>query len=155
MPHTCSAAGCIGWRSSIVEQGRFEAAERLNQEALEIADAHDERDIQIRASVLSQRLQVILGRVSTDEAIERLLVLEGVWTEPHARALLLDAQWHLDPTVETVRIAAADLYRALYERTPDIEYRAAHAIPDRRDTPASAAAASASGTARGGDRGPR
>ena len=109
-----------------LEQGRFEAAERLNQEALEIADAHDERDIQIRASVLSQRLQVILGRVSTDEAIERLLVLEGVWTEPHARALLLDAQWHLDPTVETVRIAAADLYRALYERTPDIEYRAAH-----------------------------
>jgi class 3 adenylate cyclase/tetratricopeptide (TPR) repeat protein len=109
-----------------VEQGRFEAAEQLNQEALEIADAHDERDIQIRASVLSQRLQVTLGQVSTNEAIERLRVLEGIWTEPYARALLLDARWHLDPTVETVRIAAADLYRALYDRTPDIEYGAAH-----------------------------
>lgn len=111
-----------------VEQGRFEEAERLNQEALEIADAHGEQDIQIRASVLSQRMQVTLGRVSTDEAIERLRVLEGIWTEPHERALLLDARWHLDPTVEAVRIAAADLYQTLYERTPNIEYRAAHAL---------------------------
>jgi class 3 adenylate cyclase/tetratricopeptide (TPR) repeat protein len=111
-----------------VEQGQFEEAERLNWEALEIADAHGERDTQIRASVLSLRLQVTLGRTSTDEAIERLQVLEGVWTEPHPRALLLDARWHLDPTAEAVRIAAADLYQTLYEQTPSTEYRAAHAL---------------------------
>jgi class 3 adenylate cyclase/tetratricopeptide (TPR) repeat protein len=109
-----------------VEQGRFEEAERLNQEALEIADAHGERDIQVRASVLSQRLRVTLGRVSTDEAIKTLRVLEGIWTESHEQALLLDARWHLDPTVQAVRIVAADLYRVLYERTPSIEYGAAY-----------------------------
>ncbi len=110
------------------DQGRFDEAERLNQEALDIADAHQERDIQIRAAVLAEYLQATLGRVSPEAALETTRGLTGICTEPHERALVLAAQWRLDPTPDEVRIAAADLYADLYERTPSVEYRDAHAF---------------------------
>ena len=59
-----------------VEQGRFDEAERLNREALEIAEAHDERNLRIRAFVLEQRLRVIVGAARPDESIARLRELE-------------------------------------------------------------------------------
>jgi predicted ATPase/class 3 adenylate cyclase len=128
-----------GWLHQLamvfVAEGRLEKAERLNQEALEIADAHDERAVQVRASVLSQRLGVGLGRISTDQAIENLRGLEDSWTQPHERALLLEARWRLDPTEETARVAAAELYRGLYERTPSVGYRDAHALLTGTDLP--------------------
>ena len=111
-----------------VEQGRFDEAERLNREALEIAETHDERDLRIRAFVLEQRLRVVVGAARPDEAIARLRELEDGCTEPHERALVLEALWRLDPTAEDARSAAAHLYRDLYERTPMVEYRAAHAF---------------------------
>ncbi len=111
-----------------VEQGRFEVAERVNQEALDIAAAHEERDVQVRATVLAHRLRVTLGRVSADEAVANLRRLEDAWTEPHERALILEARWRLDPADGAARSAAADLYRDLYERTPRVEYRDAHAF---------------------------
>jgi class 3 adenylate cyclase/tetratricopeptide (TPR) repeat protein len=109
-----------------VGQGRLEEAARLNQEALQVAVDHDERDIQLLASVLWQTLQVALGRVGAAAAIDRLRALEGTCTEPHQRAVLLDALWRLDPTQEAARDAAADLYRSLYERTPTTEHQAAY-----------------------------
>ena len=127
-PRTCSAAGCTGWRRLHVEQGRFDEAERLNREALEIAETHDERDLRIRAFVLEQRLRVVVGAARPDESIARLRELEGGCTEPYERALVLEALWRLDPTAEDARSAAAHLYRDLYERTPMVEYRAAHAF---------------------------
>jgi predicted ATPase/class 3 adenylate cyclase len=108
-------------------QDRLDEADRLNQEALEVADERNERDIQVRARLLSLRLQVTLGRIDTDAAIGRLRALEGTWAEPHERAALLDTLWQLDPTQEAARKAAADLYRTLYERGPSIEYREAYA----------------------------
>jgi len=108
-------------------QGRLDEAEQLNQEALEVANERNEREIQVRASLLSLRLQVEIGRVDTDAAIGRLQALEDTWVEPHERAALLDTLWQLDPTRETARKAAADLYRTLYERAPSIEYREAYA----------------------------
>jgi class 3 adenylate cyclase/tetratricopeptide (TPR) repeat protein len=121
-----------GWLHQLAkvheQQGRFATAERLNREALEIADAHGERDVRVRASVLAQHVGVMLGRVRADEAVEALRALEDTWTEPHERALLLAAQWRYDPTDDTVRTAAAELYRHLYERTPNVEYRATYAL---------------------------
>jgi class 3 adenylate cyclase/tetratricopeptide (TPR) repeat protein len=110
------------------EQGSFEEAERLNREALDIADAHDERDIKVRAAVLAQHLQVALGTVGQEEAIEAIRRLEDTCTEQHERALVLAARWRVDPTADAVRIAAADLYEDLYERTHSVEYRDAYAL---------------------------
>ena len=111
-----------------VKQGRFDEAERLNREALEIAETHDERDLQIRAFVLEQRLRVMVGAARPDESIAQLRELEGGCAEPSERALVLEALWRLDPTAEDARSAAAHLYRDLYERTPMVEYRAAYAF---------------------------
>ena len=108
-------------------QGRLEEAERLNQEALEVADRSNERDIQVRARLLSLHLQVTSGRTGADAAMGRLRALEGTWVEPQERARLLDALWQLDPGQEAAREAAAELYRALYEQAPSIEYREAYA----------------------------
>jgi len=108
-------------------QGRLDEAARLNQEALEIANERNEREIQVRAWLLSLCLQVKLGRMGTDVAIGRLRAQEDAWAEPHERAALLDALWQLDPTQEAARKAAADLYRTLYERAPSVEYREAYA----------------------------
>ena len=69
-----------------------------------------------------------LGRASTEAAIENLQVLESTCTEPHERALVLAARWRLDPTADAVRVAAAELYRHLYEQTPSVEYRDAYAL---------------------------
>jgi predicted ATPase/class 3 adenylate cyclase len=120
-----------GWLHQLAKlrlaQGRLDEAERLNQEALEVANERSEREIQVRAQLLSLRLQVTLRRIDADAAIRRLRALEDAWSEPHERAPLLDALWQLDPTQDAVRKAAADLYRRLYERAPSIEYREAYA----------------------------
>jgi class 3 adenylate cyclase/tetratricopeptide (TPR) repeat protein len=108
-------------------QGRLEEAERLNQEALEVADRSNERDVQVRASLLSLQLQLARGRIDTDMAMGQLRALEGAWVEPHERAALLDALWQLDPSQEEARETAAHLYRALYEQAPSIRHREAYA----------------------------
>jgi predicted ATPase/class 3 adenylate cyclase len=108
-------------------QDRLEEAERLNQEALEVADRSNERDIQVRAGLLSVQLQVSRGRIGAEAAIGQLRALEGAWVEPRERAALLEALWQLDPSQEEAREAAASLYRALYEQAPSIRHRDAYA----------------------------
>jgi hypothetical protein len=56
-----------------------------------------------------------------------LRALEGSWVEPQERAPLLDALWQLNPTQNTIREVAADLYRQLYQQAPSIRYREAYA----------------------------
>jgi class 3 adenylate cyclase/tetratricopeptide (TPR) repeat protein len=107
-------------------RGWLDKAERLNGEALEIANQRSERDIQVRAELLSIRLQLALGRIDEHAAIRRLRVLRDAWTEPHERAVLLDLLFQLDPVPETRR-EAAGLYRSLCERAPSVEYREAYA----------------------------
>jgi class 3 adenylate cyclase/tetratricopeptide (TPR) repeat protein len=120
-----------GWLHQLaklrLEQGRVEEAQRLNQEALEVANRSNEREVQVPALLLSVRLQVALGRLGTDAAVRQLRALEHSWVEPQERAPLLDALWQLDPTQEATREAAADLYRTLYEQAPSIRYREAYA----------------------------
>ena len=108
-------------------RGRLRRAERLNQEALQIASRGNNRDIQLRACLLAWRLEVALGRTHPRAAVRQLRVLEPSWTEPHQRAALLDTVWRLDPTQEAAaRAEAADLYRGLYEQAPVLEYRHAY-----------------------------
>jgi class 3 adenylate cyclase/predicted ATPase len=120
-----------GWLHQLARlrlaQGRAEEAQRLNREALDIADRSSEREVQVPAFLLSVQLEVALGRSGTDAATRRLRALEASWVEPQERALLLDALWQLDPTQETTRRAAAELYRTLYEQAPSIRYREAYA----------------------------
>jgi tetratricopeptide (TPR) repeat protein len=97
-----------------IEQGRVEEAYRLNQEALEVADRSNEREVQVPAFLLSVRLQVALGRL--DAGGPRGGRAESTWVEPQSGPLL-DALWQLDPTRDTAREAAADLYRQLYQQT--------------------------------------
>jgi tetratricopeptide (TPR) repeat protein len=108
-------------------QGKLDEAERLNQEALEVADRSNERDIQVRARLLSLHLRVRLGRINTDTAVDELRALEGAWVEPHERAALLEALWQLDPTREETRKTAVALYRRLYEQAPSVRHRDAYA----------------------------
>jgi class 3 adenylate cyclase/tetratricopeptide (TPR) repeat protein len=106
-----------------VGRGQLEQAERVNQEALEIANRSKEREVQIPALLLSFRLQVELGRTSTEQVVEQLQTMKDVWVEPHERASLLDALWQNDPTHEWARKQAADLYRGLYDGAPSVEHR--------------------------------
>jgi class 3 adenylate cyclase/tetratricopeptide (TPR) repeat protein len=120
-----------GWLHQLARlrlaQGRVEEAHRLNREALDIADRSNEREVQVPAFLLSVQLEVALGRTGADAATERLRALARSWVEPQQRALLLDTLWQLDPTEETTRRAAAELYRTLYEQAPSIRYREAYA----------------------------
>jgi class 3 adenylate cyclase/predicted ATPase len=108
-------------------QDRLEEAERLNQEALEVAGRSNERDVQVRAGLLSVQLQVTHGRIGAEAAVGELRALEDAWVEPRERAALLEALWQLDQGQEEVREAAASLYRALYEQAPSIRHRDAYA----------------------------
>jgi class 3 adenylate cyclase/tetratricopeptide (TPR) repeat protein len=108
-------------------QGQLDKAEQLNQEALEVADRSNERDVQVRARLLSFHLQVTSGRTDADAAMGRLRALEGTWVQPQERARLLETLWQLDPAQEAAREASAGLYRTLYEQAPSIEYREAYA----------------------------
>jgi predicted ATPase/class 3 adenylate cyclase len=110
-----------------VAQGRLEEAHRLNQEALEVADRSNEREVQVPALLLSVGLEAALGHTGTQAATGRLRALEDSWIEPQERALLLDTLWQLDATQEAARSAAAGLYRRLYERAPSVRYREAYA----------------------------
>jgi tetratricopeptide (TPR) repeat protein len=107
------------------ERGRYEQAARLNSEALELAREHREREIEVRAELLSIRLDVKLG-VPREAAAARLRELLAIWTEPAERAALLDLLDELNPTPD-VRAEAAKLYSSLYEQSPSVEHRKRYA----------------------------
>jgi class 3 adenylate cyclase/tetratricopeptide (TPR) repeat protein len=109
-----------------VAQGRLHQADRLNLEALQVANEHSEHDVRIRADLLSVRLQVALGRMGVEAAVERLRALERARLEPYERAVLLDTLWYLDPN-EEAGWKAAEQYRILYDRAPSVEHREAYA----------------------------
>jgi len=120
-----------GWLHELalrhVEAGRLVAAMRLNQEALDVAEAHDRRDVRVRAGVLAARLQVELGDVGLDDAVAAMRSMADDWSEPEEQALILQNLWELDPTMTAARRAAAERYAELHTRTPIVEYRKAYA----------------------------
>ncbi len=109
----------------LLSAGRPGEAQPLNDEALTVAVRHGERDIELRARLLSLRLRAALGHMQTSEATEELRVLEDAWTGAPERAAILDALVEFCPAQAGARAEAAALYRELYERAPNVEYRRA------------------------------
>ncbi len=101
-------------------------SERLNSEALRIAEEHDERDIQVKAYILAARLRVDRGDIDLAFAAAELRKAADRWTEQHEVAALLHAAWRADPDDNDARRTASDIYRRLYERAPSLEYRNAY-----------------------------
>jgi class 3 adenylate cyclase/tetratricopeptide (TPR) repeat protein len=110
----------------LASTGRPREAETLNEEALAVAARHGERDIELQARLLSLRLRVTLHRLPARDACRQVRLLERASTRTPERAAILDALCQLDPAETGTRAAAAALYRELYERAPNVEYRRAY-----------------------------
>ena len=109
----------------LLSAGRPGEAEPLNDEALTVAVHHGERDIELRARLLSLRLRVALHNMPSGDAARELRVLEHAWTDTPERAAILEALVEFCPAQAGTRAAAAALYRELHERAPNVEYRRA------------------------------
>lgn len=103
-------------------QRRFKTAQALVGEALEIATALGDEDVMFRAGLLSLRLEATLQqqhekvRAALESRLQRCI-------EDVDCAALHYELWRLDEGREASRLMAADLYRTLYEKMPDITYR--------------------------------
>jgi len=106
--------------------GRRAIAERLNTEAMRIAEEHAERDTQVSAYILAIRLQAAARQIDVTTATALLRKAADRWTEPHEVAASLDAVWQVDRHDEDARHTAAEIYRNLYERAPSVDYRHAY-----------------------------
>jgi class 3 adenylate cyclase/tetratricopeptide (TPR) repeat protein len=115
-----------GLAQLLASTGRPGEAQPLNEEALGIAVRHDERDTELRARLLRLRLRVVLDHVPSRDAAREALAMEQAWPGTPQRAALLDAVAQLDPARAETRAAAAELYRELYDRGPNVEYRQAY-----------------------------
>jgi tetratricopeptide (TPR) repeat protein len=109
----------------LVRQSRLDEADRISREALEVAEEHGDHDVVVRASLLSLRLQVTLGRLERSAALRQLETWAGNWTADYELAAVLDTVWSIDRAQENARVRAAELYRSLHERAPTREHREA------------------------------
>lgn len=102
--------------------GRYAEAQLLCQEGEAII-----RDVNqalyFSTRLLSIRLAVALEQVSVPEAIEQLAWLRPEASDDKERAAIQYESWRLDKTQEVLRRQTAELYHALYTRTPTSIYR--------------------------------
>jgi tetratricopeptide (TPR) repeat protein len=110
----------------LADAGRFEDAERTNQEILEATAEADVRT-RLRAELLCIRLRVALGRLDRAGAIARLEKLRAAATEAGEQAAIWETIWRVDPTQEAARERAESHYRAHYEQAQTAECREAYA----------------------------
>ena len=133
----CEALHTLG--RTLAAQKRYAEAFEHNREALQIAMEIGYREIHFQAAVGEVRLLHALGRIGVEEAVERLR---------HIRAQFRDEQgdemetaevayriWKFDPSQDESRQEAANLYRELYARTPNVEYRKRYADLTGKDLP--------------------
>jgi tetratricopeptide (TPR) repeat protein len=102
---------------------RYAEAEPINQEALDIAGLVGRKEIQFQAQLLAVRIRIALGQGDPPTAIGELEALRSEWPGDAEQAAIDYTIWLLDSERELSRRAAAERYRALYARTPNIEYR--------------------------------
>jgi DNA-binding SARP family transcriptional activator len=107
----------------LARKGRYAEACSLNDEAINMIAQIGRTDIQLPAHLLSFRLRLAMGEVSTAEATRELESLLNVGGEDHQQAAILYELWRLDNRRVSCQQRAAELYRRLYARTSKIIYR--------------------------------
>ena len=121
----CEALYTLG--KTLAARQHYEEAFRHNHEALQIAGEIEYDEIHFQASVGEIRLLHALGRITLEEAIRRLREVQVRFRDEQSddieAAEVAYRIWKFDPSQEDARQEAARLYRALYKRTPNIEYR--------------------------------
>jgi hypothetical protein len=107
-----------------VRQQRYAEAQLANDEARLVAQQVERQDMLFATQVLGARLQFLLHQMTSAEARHNLEVLRHTWTAEKEQAALYYEQWRLsDQTDESARRAAGELYRTLYARSPNSDYR--------------------------------
>lgn len=93
----------------------------LNDEALAVSQQVGRKEIEFKAQVTAVRLTA--GQDDPSAAAERLNALLAEWPEEAEQAALYYELWRADGARNGARETAARLYRMLYDRTPNAEYR--------------------------------
>ena len=104
-------------------QGQVAAAGVANDEALQIAHQLDHREVQFAGWLLDVRLRAAAGQLDLPAAVAEIERHSGEWTDEAEQAAIRYEIWRLDPRQELACQEAADMYAALFARTPNIEYR--------------------------------
>jgi hypothetical protein len=112
-------------------QGRYESANQIITEALRFANEVEHLGIRFKGQVLAQQLAVLLGHLSMRDAEQCLEKITEAsrdnWQDETGRlseqALVAYTLWKLEPGWDAQQSLAASLYRALYERIPNIDYK--------------------------------
>ncbi|MCC7447738.1 MAG: tetratricopeptide repeat protein [Anaerolineae bacterium] len=108
---------------------RHAEAYRLNTEALNLIEqVGGRKEIQLRALLLDVYLRVLLGHLDSAAGVRELSGMLYEWTIDRERAAIHFLMWLLDMAQDNHRKFAADLYRALYAKTPAFEYRQRHEL---------------------------
>jgi tetratricopeptide (TPR) repeat protein len=103
-------------------QGDQSMAQIYNDEALHVARDTRSDDIFFKAQILAIDLRVKLGQTGADSAAAEYETLLTEHSDESERAAILYALWRLTADQDRRR-QAIDLYRRLYTRTPNVEYR--------------------------------
>jgi adenylate cyclase len=102
------------------------AAYEINQEAIKIARQVEHSEIQFKALVLDVRLAVLLGSKDITGAIDDFEKIikqwQDDWQDEKEQATVHYEIWRLEKNLESHRKKATQLYRALYQKIPNIEY---------------------------------
>ncbi len=106
------------------------------EEALRIASEVEHDEVAFKARVAQIALQAAAGQITVPQARDALQALLHETDDPEEQALLHEALWQVDPTLETHRQAAAERYHMLYEQTPKAEYRERYRQLTGEDLPA-------------------
>lgn len=123
----------------LAAQGRYEPALESTREALRIAGEIGYGEIHFQAAVGEVRLLHALKRIDTAEAVQRLQAIQEQFHDEQGdeieAAEVAYRIWKFDSTQEDARQKAAGLYKALYTRTPNAEYRNRYADLTGEDLP--------------------
>jgi class 3 adenylate cyclase/predicted ATPase len=103
-------------------QGRHAAAQAANDAALQVAEQIELREIQLKAQLLAIELRVKLGQADRAAALGVCAALLEQWSEADQQAAIYYQLWRLSE-LDDHQAQAAERYRELYARTPNVEYR--------------------------------
>ncbi|MBU5441512.1 AAA family ATPase [Paenibacillus sp. MSJ-34] len=103
-------------------QNQYESAVEAAEEALAIADRLERRDMQVRLRVQLCDLETGIGRLSPDEAKNRLERLLDQYPGGREQAAVRFAAWKLEPEAAGQRADALRLNEELYRKSAKQEY---------------------------------